>query len=127
MKGMDMFGQSFQMKLDKGVMSLQTWSGFVVTILLTAIIGGFTLQKFEGLITQRYIDILSVLNENYFDETYVFDTSYGFDIAVGFTAYDGNREIILDPSIGELQFVSYEWGWDENGDSYVSRDIIPSY
>ena len=69
MKDMDLFGQSFQMKLDKGVMALSTWSGFIITIILAIIIGGFTFQKIEGLITQRYIDILSVLNENYFDET----------------------------------------------------------
>ena len=57
----------------------------------------------------------------------MFDTSYGFDVAIGFTAYDSNREVILDPSIGELQFIAYEWGVNEDGESYVSRDIIPSY
>ena len=48
-------------------------------------------------------------------------------MAIGFTAYDNNQEIILDPSIGELQYVAYEWGQDENNEEYVSRSIIPSY
>ena len=102
------------MKLDKGVMTLSTWSGLFFTVLLMLIVGGFTYQKVEGLITQRYIDVLSVLQENYFDFNYVYDTSKGFDLAIGFTAFDSNKEVILDPSIGELQFVAYEWGQDEN-------------
>ena len=42
MKNIDLFGQSFQMKLDKGVMALTTWSGLFITIILGFIIGGFT-------------------------------------------------------------------------------------
>lgn len=90
------------MKLDKGVRTLSTWSGLFFTVLLMLIVGGFTYQKIEGLISERYIDVLSVLNEHYFDFSYVYDTSKGFDVAIGFTAYDNNKEIILDPSIGEL-------------------------
>ena len=55
------------MKLDKGVMLLSSWSGLFFTVLLILIVGGFTYQKIEGLITERYIDVLSVLNEHYFD------------------------------------------------------------
>ena len=90
------------MKLDKGLMKLSSWSGLFFTVLVMLIVGGFTYQKIEGLITERYIDVLSVLNEHYFDYSFVYDTSKGFDIAIGFTAYDNNKEIILDPSIGEL-------------------------
>ena len=34
--------------------------------------------------------------------------------------------MILDKSIGELAFIAYEWGEDENGVSFVRRDKIPS-
>ena len=42
----------------------------------------------------------------------------GFNIAVAFSAYDSEREPILDPSIGELYFAVAAWGIeiDENGE-----------
>ena len=41
-----------------------------------------------------------------------------FNFAVAFTAYDNERENILDPSIGELVYKAYQWGYDDNGDVY---------
>lgn len=49
------------------------------------------------------------------------------NLAVGLTAYDAEREYILDKSIGELNFMAYEWGEDENGEVYVRKNIIPSH
>ena len=63
-----------------------------------------------------------------FDHNYVFDAEQGLELAVGFTAYDNNREWILDKSIGELAFIAYEWGEDkETGDVFVKRERIPSH
>ena len=48
-------------------------------------------------------------------------------MAVAITAYDSEREYILDKSIGELNFMAYEWGEDENKEVYVRKNIIPSH
>ena len=47
----------------------------------------------------------------------IFDYEQGFNVAVAFSAYDSEREPILDPSIGELYFAVAKWGSriDENG------------
>ena len=46
---------------------------------------------------------------------YTFSANDGLNFAVGMTAYDNQAENILDPSIGEIQFLAYEWGLDANG------------
>ena len=48
-------------------------------------------------------------------------------MAVGLTAYDSETEYILDKSIGELNFMAYEWGEDENKELYVRKTILPSH
>ena len=63
---------------------------------------------------------------NFYDWRDVFDYSVGLNLAVGFTAYDNEREIILDETIGELAFIAYEWGEKPDGTFYVTREKIPS-
>ena len=46
----------------------------------------------------------------------------GLYFAVAFTEYNNEREILLDPSIGELVFKAYQWGLDANND--VSDELI---
>ena len=107
---------------------LTTSSGLCVTILLGLIMGSFALQKTWAMLTKKYIDIKTSSTANYFDHNYVFDAEQGLELAVGFTAYDNNREWILDKSIGELAFIAYEWGEDkETGDVFVKRERIPSH
>ena len=48
-------------------------------------------------------------------------------MAVAFTSYDNEREIILDPSIAELEFYVEEWGKDENGQVFVNLFTISSH
>ena len=57
----------------------------------------------------------------------MFDFQKGLNLAVGLTAYDSEREYILDKSIGELNFMAYEWGEDENGEVFARKTIIPSH
>lgn len=49
------------------------------------------------------------------------------NFAIAFSAYDNEREDILDPSYGNLQFTTYEWGEDENGEPFLKYVTIPSH
>ena len=40
-------------------------------------------------------------------------------MAFAFTAYDQETEYILDKSIGQLQFKAMQWGFDENGETFL--------
>ena len=51
----------------------------------------------------------------------------GLYFAVAFTAYDNEREDILDPSYGSLTYTTYEWGDYENGEPYLKFEEIPSH
>ena len=82
--------------------------------------------KFNSLITKRNNDVFTTTSDHFFDHNFVFDHHSGLDLAIGFTAYDSEREVILDKSIGELAFIAYVWGEDENGVGFLKRDKIPS-
>ena len=51
----------------------------------------------------------------------------GMNFAIAFTAYDNERESILDPSYGRLIFNHYSWGPDQNGTYKSIRKEIPSH
>ena len=46
-------------------------------------------------------------------------------MAVAFTAFDEEKEPILDPTIGELAFKEYKWGV-KDGVPYVNQNRIES-
>ena len=83
--------------------------------------------KLSSLITRQNVDVVISIAENAFDHQYILDSEYGVDLAIAITAYDSETEVILNKTIGELNFMAYEWGEDENGEVYVKREIIPSY
>ena len=115
------------MKLDKGIQSLTTYTGFCFTVFLTLGMIFFTLLKLNVLIYKTEIDILATKLDYYYDESFVFDQSMGLYVAVAFTGYNNNREYEIDKSIGEVVYTAYEWGYDEDGNSFLSRDRIPSH
>ena len=55
------------------------------------------------------MEIMTVEQTKFYDDSYVFDQKQGFDIAVAFTDADNEREETLDPSIGTLVFEIENW------------------
>ena len=52
----------------------------------------------------------TILLDHHLDEDLYFDNARGLNVAVALTAYDNEREVILDPSYGEIIFELYSWG-----------------
>ena len=73
------------------------------------------------------MDILQTTIEGYYPEEYVFTWDNGFNVAVAFTAYDNERENILDPSIADLGFYASKWGVDENGEFFFFDEKIETH
>ena len=46
---------------------------------------------------------------------------------MAFTAYDSEEEWILDPSYGELNIVSYEWGLFADGSTFAKRTPLGTH
>ena len=111
----DQFGNQYQMTLAEGVVSLPTSMGAFMTIFLMIVLFCFTILKTYNMILRKDVNISSTINENVYSDSDVFDYSQGLYFAVAFTGYDNEREIMLDPSIGELEFYVEEWGKDEEG------------
>lgn len=50
-----------------------------------------------------------------------------FNIAAAFTGFDSETEDILDPTYGELVFMHYYWGIQEDGNYASGRKRIESH
>ena len=70
---------------------------------------------------------MTIEREAFYDVDYVMDMSKNFNFAVAFTAYDNERENILDPSIGELVFKANQWGYDEDLEVYEETITLKSH
>ena len=115
------------MKVDAGLESIPTTAGVFFTLLLWAILLGYTYQKTNILISRSNVDTLSSINVAFYDDEYVFDHAKGLFIAVAFTAWDTEPENILHPSIGEIVFIAEEWGEDESGNIYFNTTRLPTH
>lgn len=123
----DQFSQQFRMKLDLGIEALPSAAGVVFSILLFIVVLGYTAQKCEILINKRDVDIMSVTKKDYYSQHEQFSFSQGLDFAVAFTGYDDETEYLLDPSIAELIYESYEFGLDEGGNAYERTTRLPTH
>jgi len=93
--------------------------GSFLSILLFIIVVAFTYQKVDVWLGRKDVDIMSANQKNFYTEDHIFDHSQGLHFALAFTAYDNNPEDILDPTYGNIEFTTYEWGTDEQGDVFV--------
>ena len=96
--------------------------GSILSMLIGLITIMYSIQKMEVLMSKKDVDILSTIKESCFDESKIFDHEDRFNVAVAFTAYDNEREWILDPSYGSLIFYDYSWGpsSDEDDETWFS-------
>ena len=81
----------------------------------------------DVLINKKDVDILSTVNDAFFDSEHIFDAKKGFAFAAAFTAYDGNPEPILKPEYGELVFTHFGWGPLPDGTYTTYRNKIDSH
>ena len=95
------------MTISAGVTLLPSSMGACCSVFLIMILVGFTALKTFNLTQRKDVNISSTLNEYFYDHEEVFDYDKGLNFAVGFTAYDNDKEIILDHSIGTLDY------WEE--------------
>jgi len=115
------------MKLGSGNDDLKSIAGSLCSIILTVMVCMFAYLKADVLINKKDVDIMSTINDNYYDAdrniTYKED---GFNIAAAFTAFDSETEDMLDPTYGELVFMHYYWGQLEDGTNAAGRKKIDS-
>ena len=91
------------------------------------IVCAYAYIKVDVFFLKKDIDIMAAIQDDFYDEHYVFDHSKGMNFAFAFTAFDSETEDILDPSYGKLAFVRYEWGETEDGEYFYNLDEIPSH
>ena len=115
------------MKLDYGRDTLQTYAGLFFSVLLFIFVSFYAAQKVDILINKKDVDVLSVVNKNFYDSKYIFDYSKGFNVAVAFTSYESQSEYILDPTYGRLVFEKVSWGVDETGSFFTNYEEMDKH
>ena len=81
--------------------------GSFCSLILLIIVLAYTYIKTDTWIYKEDVDIMSSTQPEYFSDSYIFDYSQGLNFAIAFTAYDNERDDILDPSYGRLSFERY--------------------
>ena len=114
------------MKLE-GDDSLKSYLGTMCSVLMMMITAVYAYMKLVILIHKKDTNILSVTSDLYFTDDDVFRYSDGLNIAVAFTAYDSEREWILDKSYGEILFNEYKWGTDADGNPFTARNRLETH
>ena len=109
------------MKLDGGEEGLKSWMGSLCSIILATVMLAYMYQKMDVLIARKDVDVLSTINDQYYEDDFIFSYENGLNVAVSFTAYDGEQKWILDPTYGSLIFNSYTWGSREDGSLFAER------
>ena len=115
-KGIDDFGQSFQMKLDGSSIEIQSYMGSALTIIMGLITIMFTYTKIITLIEKNDVDLMYALMENAIDFREPFSTTNGLFLAAALTAYDSNTEIVEEERFGELIIEHFGWGYGDGID-----------
>ena len=91
------------MKLDhEGNDIKKSVMGSLLSLILVATILTYLYQKVEVMMGRKGVDLQSAFMEKYFTEFDSFGYDQGMNFAVAFTAYNNEREPILDPEYGYI-------------------------
>ena len=127
-KSYDKFPSRFALKMDDGVGAVKSFMGCFITFVWVCIIIVYAIQKIDVLVYKKGVNVLATVKDLHFEDTQEFDYyKNSFNLAVAFTAYDNNQEWSLDPRYGELVINAFEWGYDENGDPFTTRNPLKTH
>ena len=96
MLSIDRFGDEFLMKFDGGKKKLQTYTGVIMSVLMLVVLIAYSAIKVDILLSKKQVDIISAINEEYFDENLTFSSKQGLNFAFAVRG--------LNPSLGEIVF-----------------------
>ena len=103
------------MRLEADEQEVKSYGGCCCTLVMVFFVIVYGYIKFDVLMRNKDVDVLSVVYDKYFDHNFQFTAAEGLNVAVAFTAYDSETEWILDESYGELVMNSYSWGPNPDG------------
>lgn len=106
---LDIYAETFRMKIDRNRMALPTSMGVICSLMSFLIVAGYALLKTNVLITRNDMNVVGATHEVHFDSDFIFNFEQGLNIAVAFTSFDSEREVILDPSYGKIDYIAYTW------------------
>ena len=79
------------MKLDQGKSSLTSIMGTVLSFIYFIIVIGYTVQKFDILISRKDVDIALAVRDNYYGDDDAFMGSAGFNVAIALTSFSEDK------------------------------------
>ena len=86
---------------------------------------GYKISVIEG---KKSINIIQAVQENNFDDSYVFSNEQGLNIAAAiYNPFNSKYQEPIDPSYGKLVFHKTDWGRDEKGQFYRRDYDIASH
>ena len=106
----DSFGETFKMKLDAGQAALPSIMGTILSLLSFLIVLGYTVQKFDILITRKDVDVAMSVEDTFFAEGDKFTGSQGFNVAIALVGFgDKDERNYLRPEYANIKFEFSDW------------------
>ena len=88
----DSFAETFKMKLDEGHAALPSIMGTILSFFSFLLVLGYTLQKFDILITRKDVDIAMSVEDTAFVEGDKFTGTQGFNVAIALVGFGDLNE-----------------------------------
>ena len=118
---MDRFGESFTMKFEGGKKELKSITGATLSILLIIVLLSYTGLKVDNLLRRSQIDIISAVNEDFYENTEQIGAKQGFNFAVGLSGFD------YDPRIAEFRFTVVDLDVDREASEILRERELESH
>ena len=98
------------MRVSDNKKSLASCCGALLSLVMSAFMLTFIYTKTMTWHHKKDVDIVGVVKESAFDDTYHFNSTEGLFLAAGLTNYDSNTTVTEEARFGELVFEYYGWG-----------------
>ena len=115
------------MKIDGRFSKMSSWLGFLCTLMILIVIALYAYLKAWILLQRKDVKLVQIMHDSHHSAELEFGYENGLNIAAAFSAYDNQRERILDPSYGELVFMASDWRLEADGTTTLNRKILESH
>lgn len=111
------------MRLDEGHEKVPSKIGSLCTFFMTFLLLAYASYKIDVLTAKKGTNIVQVVEEEYFDGSYVFGAEQGLNIAVG--VIDEQEKVYgqIDPSYGKIEFKAFAYGVDRAKNELLTNEV----
>ena len=120
---LDLYRRPFMFNLPDDSSMYRSLLGSVLSFITICTLLSYAIYKLVKLDSHTEYQINEAHRDQYYDTSFTFSQADGFQVAAAITDFDGNREEIEDPEIGEVKFYLKQWGFDDDSPGISFKEV----